>query len=98
MALHPNFDTRDDCSKRVHRPGAYRVRWMMIELTSRPGKNRGMHPHRVQLLHAEVTVHPHRVQMHPDLVHFGAMKMYLSFVLLDVLFIIYIILKSFLLF
>jgi hypothetical protein len=32
------------------------------------------------------------------LVHFGAMKMYLSFVLLDVLFIIYIILKSFLLF
>ena len=36
-----------------------------------PGKNRGMHPHRVQLLHAEVSVHPHRVQMHPVLVHFG---------------------------
>lgn len=30
-----------------------------------------MHPHRVQLLHAEVSVHPHRVQMHPVLVHFG---------------------------
>ena len=63
-----------------------------------PGKNCGMHPNRVQLLHAEVSVHPHRVQMHPVLVHYGAMKMYLSFVLLDVLFIIYIILKSFLLF
>ena len=36
-----------------------------------PGKNRVMHPHRVQLLHAEVPVHPHRVQMHPVLVHFG---------------------------
>ena len=36
-----------------------------------PGKDRGMHPHRVQLLHAEVSVHPHRVQMHPVLVHFG---------------------------
>ena len=35
------------------------------------GKNRGMHPHRVQLLQAEVSVHPHRVQMHPVLVHFG---------------------------
>ena len=30
-----------------------------------------MHPHRVQLLQAEVAVHPHRVQMHPVLVHFG---------------------------
>ena len=29
-----------------------------------------MHPHRVQLLHAEVSVHPHWVQMHPFLVHF----------------------------
>ena len=35
------------------------------------GENRGMHPHRVQLLHAEVSVHPHRVHMHPVLVHFG---------------------------
>ena len=30
MALHPNFDTRDDCSKRVHRPGANRVQRMRL--------------------------------------------------------------------
>ncbi len=71
MALHYNFDTRDDCSKRVQLAGAYRVQRMMKKLISRPGKNRGMHPHRVQLLQAEVSVHPHRVQTHPVLVHFG---------------------------
>ena len=44
-----------------------------LEFTQNLGltQNRGMHPHRVQLLHAEVSVHPHRVQMHPALVHFG---------------------------
>ena len=68
MALHYNFDTRDDCSKRVQLGGANRVQLLLIVF---PGKNRGMHPHRVQLLHAEVSVHPHRVQMHPVLVHFG---------------------------
>lgn len=71
LALHPNFDTRDDCSKRVHRPGANRVQRMRLFPIKLMGKNRGMHPHRVQLLHAEVSVHPHRVQMHPVLVHFG---------------------------
>ena len=71
MALHPNFDTRDDCSKWVHRPGASRVQRMRLLPIVFPGKNRGMHPHRVQLLHAEVSVHPHRMQMHPALVHFG---------------------------
>ena len=71
MALHPNFDTRDDCSKRVQLGGANRVRRMPLLPIGFPGKNRGMHPHRVQLLQAEVSVHPHRVQMHPVLVHFG---------------------------
>ena len=71
LALHPNFDTRDDCSKRVHRPGANQVQRMRLFPIKLMGKNRGMHPHRVQLLHAEVSVHPHRVQMHPVLVHFG---------------------------
>ena len=71
LGLHPNFDTRDDCSKRVHRPGANRVQRMRLFPIKLMGKNRGMHPHRVQLLHAEVSVHPHRVQMHPVLVHFG---------------------------
>ena len=65
LALHPNFDTRDDCSKRVQLGGANRVRWMRLLPIGFRGKNRGMHLHRVQLLHAEVSVHPHRVQMHP---------------------------------
>lgn len=71
VALHPNFDTRDDCSKRVQLGGANRVQQLRLLSIGFPGKNRGMHPHRVQLLHAEVSVHPHRVQMHPGLVHFG---------------------------
>ena len=85
LALHPNFDTRDDCSKRVQLGGANQVQRMRLLPIRFPGKNRGMHPHwvqllhaevsvhphRVQLLHAEVSVHPHRVQMHPVLVHFG---------------------------
>jgi len=70
VALHPNFDTRDDCSKRVQLGGANRVQRMRLLPIGFPGKNRGMHPHRVQLLQAEVSVHPHRVQMHPVLVHF----------------------------
>ena len=48
MALHYNFDTRDDCSKRVHRPGAERVRRMRLLPIKLTGKNRRMHPHRVQ--------------------------------------------------
>ena len=79
MALHYNFDTRDDCSKQVQLAGAYRVQRMRLLPIKLMGKNRGMHPRwvrwvhrrRVQLLHAEVEVHPHRVQMHPGLVHFG---------------------------
>ena len=71
MALHPNFDTRDDYSKRVQLGGANRVQQLRLLSIGFPGKNRGTHPHRVQLLHAEVSVHPHRVQMHPVLVHFG---------------------------
>ena len=71
MALHPNFDTRDDCSKRVQLGGANQVQRMRLLPIGFPGKNRRMHPHRVQLLQAEVSVHPHRVQMHPVLVHFG---------------------------
>ena len=79
MALHYNFDTGDDCSKRVQLVGANRVQRMPFLPIGFPGKNRGMHPHRVrrahrhrvQLLHAEVEVHPHRVQMRPILVHFG---------------------------
>ena len=71
MALHPNFDTRDDCSKRVQLVGANRAHRVMKKMISWLGKNRGMHPHRVQLLQAEVSEHPHRVQMHPALVHFG---------------------------
>ena len=34
LALHPNFDTRDDCSKRVQLGGANRVRRMMKKLTA----------------------------------------------------------------
>ena len=79
VALHPNFDTRDDCSKRVHRPGAERVQRMRMLPIKLKGKNRGMRPdrvrrvhmHRVQLLHAEVSMHPHRVQMHPILFILG---------------------------
>jgi len=71
VALHYNFDTRDDCSKRVQLAGANQVQQLRLLPIGFPGKNRGMHPHRVQLLHAEVSVHPHRVQMHPVLVHFG---------------------------
>ena len=71
LALHPNFDTRDDCSKWVQLVGANLVQRTRLLPIGFPGKNRGMHPHRVQLLHAEVSVHPHRVQMHPALVHFG---------------------------
>ena len=41
-----------------------RVQQMLLLPIGFPGKNREMHPHRVQLLHAEVSVHP-------VLVHFG---------------------------
>ena len=64
LALHPNFDTRDNCSKRVQLGGANRVQQMLLLPIGFPGKNCEMHPHRVQLLHAEVSVHP-------VLVHFG---------------------------
>ena len=64
LALHPNFDTRDNCSKRVQLGGANRVQQMQLLPIGFPGKNCEMHPHRVQLLHAEVSVHP-------VLVHFG---------------------------
>ena len=67
MALHPNFDTRDDCSKRVQLGGANRVQQMLLLPIGFPGKNCGMHPHRVQLLHAEVSVHP-------VLVHCGGLR------------------------
>ena len=71
VALHYNFDTRDDCSKRVQLVGANRVQRMRLLPIKLSGQNRGMHPHRVyrvqmhrvQLLHAEVSVHPHRVQI-----------------------------------
>ena len=64
MALHPNFDTRDDCSKMVQLGGANRVQRMRLLPMELTRKNRGMHPHRVrrvrmhrvQLLHAEVEV------------------------------------------
>ena len=71
MALHPNFDTRDDCSKRVQLASANRVQRMLLLPIGFPRENLRMHPHRVQLLHAEVPVHPHRVHLHPVLVHFG---------------------------
>lgn len=82
MALHPNFDTRDDCSKRVQLAGANQVQRMRLLPMKLLGENRRMHPHRVrrvhghqvQLLQAEVDVHPHRVQMHPVLVHFGRLR------------------------
>ncbi len=35
MALHPNFDTRDDCSKRVQLGGANRVQ-RMLPLPKKP--------------------------------------------------------------
>lgn len=57
LALHPNFDTRDDCSKRVQLYGANRVHRMRLLPIGFPGKSRGMHPH--------------RVLMHPALVHLG---------------------------
>jgi hypothetical protein len=79
MALHYNFDTRDDCSKWVQLDGANQVQQMRLLPIKLTGENHGMHPHRVrrahrhrvQLLQAEVEVHPHRVQMRPVLVHFG---------------------------
>ena len=69
--MHPNFDTGDDCSKRVQLAVANQVQQLRLLLIGFLGKNRGMHPYRVQLLHAEGSVHPHRVQMHPTLFHFG---------------------------
>lgn len=48
LALHYNFDTRDDCSKQVQLADANRVQRMRVFATKLTGKNRGMHPHRVQ--------------------------------------------------
>ncbi len=82
MALNPNFDTRDDCSKRVHRSGAERVQAIAsnedrVNQPARQESDAAPIPgvvssmRRAQLLHAEVAVHPHRVQMHPVSVHLG---------------------------
>ena len=66
-----DYYTRDDCSKRVQLGDANRVQRMRSLPIGFPGQNRGMHPHQVQLLHAEVNRVHGRVQTHPVFVYFG---------------------------